>query len=155
MIEHALKTATPMFDKSIEDGIKFRIYKIGSLEIRTTQKPSGEEIIGAVFSIKVPTEACQQQDRSAIEREQVLKATEYVERAPTCSGHQFYVVLETEQGNVIVSAGLEDGTMVFQENPKDLEDRNSLAKVIRSADCSNASITVKDMEDGTVTWQEM
>merc|ERR1719272_504586 len=71
--EQALKTATPVFDKSIEDGIKFRIYKIGSLEVRTTQVPDCKEIIGAVFSISAPSMAGKQ-DRSTNEKENVVKA---------------------------------------------------------------------------------
>merc|ERR1719210_3276305 len=39
-VEQMLKLATlvPMFDKSMEDGTKFRIYQTGSLEARTVQE---------------------------------------------------------------------------------------------------------------------
>eukprot|EP00747_Dinoflagellata_sp_TGD_P123292 gnl/TRDRNA2_/TRDRNA2_173791_c1_seq2.p1 gnl/TRDRNA2_/TRDRNA2_173791_c1~~gnl/TRDRNA2_/TRDRNA2_173791_c1_seq2.p1 ORF type:complete len:358 (-),score=78.30 gnl/TRDRNA2_/TRDRNA2_173791_c1_seq2:53-1036(-) len=152
--DHVLKTATPVFDKSSEDGIQFRIYKFGSLEVRTTQKPDEKEIIGAVFSMSTSVPASTQ-TRSVSEKERVVKATEYVERANRSAGYQFYTVLETEYGNMIASAALEDGSMSWEENPKDLEDHNSLAKVLRSADCSHASITVGEMEDGSVNWQQL
>jgi len=150
--EHVLKTATPVFDRSSEDGIKFRIYKFGSLEVRTTQKPQGKETIGVVFSICAPIMAGNQ-DRKLDENEKVVKATEYVEKA--CKGHHTYVMLETEQGNVIVSEALENGTSSWEANPMDLEDRNSLAKVLRCADCSSASFTIREIQDGSVTWQHM
>eukprot|EP00747_Dinoflagellata_sp_TGD_P123293 gnl/TRDRNA2_/TRDRNA2_173791_c1_seq3.p1 gnl/TRDRNA2_/TRDRNA2_173791_c1~~gnl/TRDRNA2_/TRDRNA2_173791_c1_seq3.p1 ORF type:complete len:359 (-),score=80.07 gnl/TRDRNA2_/TRDRNA2_173791_c1_seq3:57-1043(-) len=152
--DHMLKTATPVFDKSSEDGIQFRIYKFGSLEVRTTQKPNDKEIIGVVFSLS-PSVHASTQTRSVNEKERVVKATEYVERANRSAGYQFYTVLETEYGNMIASAALEDGSMSWEENPKDLEDHNSLAKVLRSADCSHASITVGEMEDGSVNWQQL
>jgi hypothetical protein len=45
-----MKTGRPIFDKITEEGMKFRIYKKGSLEVRTTQEICGKEIIGAVFT---------------------------------------------------------------------------------------------------------
>merc|ERR1712061_472751 len=38
------------------------------------------------------------------------------------------------------------GTVTWEENPTDLEDRNSLAKVIRSADCQNMGSTIHEMK---------
>merc|ERR1719245_1645970 len=40
-----------------------------------------------------------------------------------------------------------DGTVKWEGNPTDLEDRNSLAKVVRSADCQSMDITVHDMKN--------
>jgi hypothetical protein len=45
-----LREAKPVFDKATEEGTNFRIYTLGSLEVRTTQEFEGDEIIGAVLS---------------------------------------------------------------------------------------------------------
>jgi len=45
-----LKASKPTFDKTTEEGTQFRIYALGSLEVRTTQEFDGDEVIGAVFS---------------------------------------------------------------------------------------------------------
>lgn len=42
-------SATPTFEKSYEDGVCFRVYKFGSIEMRTTQEHNGKEIVGAAF----------------------------------------------------------------------------------------------------------
>jgi len=47
-----LKAVTPMFDNSTEEGTRFRIYRLGSIEVRTMQEFEGNEIIGAAFSMK-------------------------------------------------------------------------------------------------------
>merc|ERR1712039_755661 len=44
--------AKPMFEQKTEDGSAFRIYKKGSIEVRTIQEHDGEETIGVVFSIR-------------------------------------------------------------------------------------------------------
>merc|ERR1719343_1697349 len=36
--EQVLRSASPTFDKHLEDGSCFRIYRIGALEVRTTQQ---------------------------------------------------------------------------------------------------------------------
>jgi len=55
-LRRMLKSATPSFDKSTEEGIRFRIYNFGILEVRTTQQPDlgSSEMIGAVFSTSEP-----------------------------------------------------------------------------------------------------
>mmetsp|Transcript_49389 Transcript_49389/g.118815 ORF Transcript_49389/g.118815 Transcript_49389/m.118815 type:complete len:1314 (-) Transcript_49389:71-4012(-) len=151
MFEHALKEASPVFDRSTEDGLCFRVYKFGSLEVRTTQERDGSEVIGAVFSIKRATDATGARQRVQ-ENEKVTKVAEYVESYKDAAdevSRRSYVVLETEEGNVIVTEKRADGTISWEENPDDLEDRNSLAKFIRSCGCSptkKALVTVKDME---------
>lgn len=52
-----LKSVAVIFDKSTEDGLRFRIYKHGPFEVRTTQEHEGVETIGAVFSFV----ACRQE----------------------------------------------------------------------------------------------
>merc|ERR1712039_127240 len=42
----------PAFEQSTEDGTAFRIYKKGSIEVRTIQEHDGEETFGMVFSMR-------------------------------------------------------------------------------------------------------
>jgi len=141
MFDDALKSTVPVFDKNTEDGIRFRIYKIGSLEVRTTQAHGAKEVVGAVFSVR----SASQGERRAEAQELLVKATQYVERAGA-SQCRYYVVLESEQGHAILTEKLADGSVAWEENPQDLEDRNSLAKVLRSADCRGAAVSVGDMQ---------
>merc|ERR1712032_847429 len=52
-----IQSASPAFDKTSEDGMRFRVYKVGSLEVRTTQELNGKETVGAVFSNNASGEA--------------------------------------------------------------------------------------------------
>merc|ERR1712210_174100 len=54
MFDHVLESAIPVFDKSSEEGIRYRVYKVGSIEVRTTQENNAKEIVGAVFSRRAP-----------------------------------------------------------------------------------------------------
>jgi len=142
VFEQALKKAAPAFDKSTEDGTRYRVYRFGSLEVRTTQDIDGKENIGAVFSLCASTDSSKHH-QVVKDDEQIVKATEYVE----ASGKDYhcYVVLETEQKNVIVTEELKNGMLRREANPKDLEDRCSLAKVLRSAgaaECKKIGFTV-------------
>jgi len=138
VLSHALADAAPVFDRLTEDGVRYRIYRLGNLEIRTTQDVEGQEEIGMVFST--------QQDRQLIHEgtavdgsEKLVKVTEYVERSQDGNGH-FFVVAETEAGSVIVIEKLADGTNRLLENPKELSDRLSLAKTIRSDECAGRQV---------------
>jgi len=46
----ALKSATSLFDKTAEDGTRFRAYRVGALEVRTAQDHDGQEVVGMVLS---------------------------------------------------------------------------------------------------------
>merc|ERR1712070_259377 len=52
--------------------------------------------------------------------------------------------LETEQGHKIVTERLSEGSLTWEVNPIDLDGRNSMAKMIRSADCG-AHVTVREI----------
>mmetsp|Transcript_68879 Transcript_68879/g.202212 ORF Transcript_68879/g.202212 Transcript_68879/m.202212 type:complete len:138 (-) Transcript_68879:42-455(-) len=122
--------------------MRFRIYRAGSLEVRTTEAHDGEEAVVAAFSvISTAQAALQAAEGTVADGERIVKVTEYVETTATGACHT-YVVLETVAGGA-VAAELLDGNNVFRENPADLDDRNSLAKVLRSAAC--ASCTVGDV----------
>jgi len=128
--------------------MRFRIYRFGSLEVRTTQpQHGGEEEVGAVFSVR--PDAAQagaagfyaaRAPRAPCDADRVLKATEYIER-----GRRTFVVLEAEGGGVVMTEELEDGAVVWKPNPSNLEIRTSTAKVLRSADCGKAGVTIGDM----------
>jgi len=98
----------------------------------------GKEIVGAVFSVRKADKGAKV--RSVLQEDKLVKATEYVEARRHC-----YIVLETEQGNVIVTEKMKDGTVSWEENPADVTDRNSLAKVTWTTGCRGAGITVGDM----------
>jgi hypothetical protein len=52
VLRRALEAAEPTFDKCTEEGTRFRVYRTGKLEVRTTQEPgSAEECLGAVFAV--------------------------------------------------------------------------------------------------------
>jgi len=141
LLQEALQSATAMFDKRAEDGMRFRVYKIGSLQVRTTQEHGGDETIGMVFSTCVPSQAVPfgRQAQSIKDHERIVKATEYVERTGSSVEFKSYAVLETEEGNSIV---IEKTVVPWAENPASLDDRNSQAKVIRSQDCRDSGATV-------------
>jgi len=141
--DHVLRSAAPAFDKSTEDGVRFRIYRFGGIEVRTTQGPCGEEAVGAVFSMSTALEG--RQGQGAGDREEVVKVTEYIERAKDAALHHSYVVLETDKGSTILTERLASGASTWEENPRGLEVRNALAKVLRSVECSVARIAVRDM----------
>jgi len=147
VLDHVLKSATPAFDKTTEDGTKFRVYKLGSLEVRTIQDVNGPELVGVVYTVQ----ADDKKDVHTKDSAKVAKVTEYVEKASQSNDkhvmyRRFYVVLETEQGSVIVTEKFADGTVAWKENPTNLEDRNSLAKVTRTADYRGANITIRDLK---------
>merc|ERR1712061_422430 len=57
-----------------------------------------------------------------------------------------YVVFKTEQNNIIVTEKLRDGRTLWIENPKDLKDRNSLAKLIRVVHCHSGGPVIEDIK---------
>mmetsp|Transcript_86086 Transcript_86086/g.152043 ORF Transcript_86086/g.152043 Transcript_86086/m.152043 type:complete len:1127 (-) Transcript_86086:71-3451(-) len=149
-----VESTTPIFDKSTEDGMRFRIYRVGSVEVRTTQQHGEEEAVGVVFSIRDPRSqeagSGQKAQFNIDDSELVLKVTEYVERASS-NGNEtefcYYIALETQEGSIIVSEKLGGHAMAsWEENPSDVEDRNSLARVVRSGDCRVAGVSVRDMK---------
>merc|ERR1719320_738634 len=144
MLEDALESVVPDFERVTEDGSRFSIYRIGSLEVRTITEPDCEPVIGAVFSVHAPSES-----KSAIlEEEEIVKATEYVERVGL--EFQVYVTLETDQKNTLVVEELEDGTLRFEENPSNLDDRTSLAKVLRTAESSRLTVAAARQCDKSI-----
>jgi len=148
ILDHVLQSETPVFDKISEEGVRFRVYKVGSLEVRTTQELDGKETVGAVFSISPSGEGPGQRKKwqKADFTDTVKKVTTFVEKDRELkSRHRYYVVLETENNKTIVTEMNANGFIDWKESPADLEDRNSLAKVFRSKDCGDKAITIRDM----------
>mmetsp|Transcript_84394 Transcript_84394/g.266412 ORF Transcript_84394/g.266412 Transcript_84394/m.266412 type:complete len:565 (-) Transcript_84394:242-1936(-) len=147
-VDRALKT-TAALDRTTEDGARFRVYRADGLEVRTTQEHDGAEVVGAVFSSRAEEDAPACQDQVAAS-EKIVKAVEYVESVQgslgAVPGRHYYVVLETESGHRIAAERRADGTAAWRENPKNLEARNALAKVINYIEGCN-KITVGDMKD--------
>jgi len=145
-----LRSTTPIFDKTTEDGTRFRIYRCSGLEVRTIQENEGREAIGVVFAVSASMQASMDSEKHASieEDEKVAKVTEYVESAASDLqplARNFYVVVETVKGNVLVTEMLKNGTVALEANPEGLPDRNSRARVVRSADCSSAEVCVRDV----------
>jgi hypothetical protein len=148
--EQVLKSGTPVFEKTTEDGMVFRVYRMGSLEVRTTQVYDGKESVGVIFSIRDKSDGCFAGNRrSQIGIEEIVKVTQYVETSAsdgdaTGSGFKYYIVLETEYGSTITTEQLGQN-IIWEENVADLEDRNSLSKVVRTASCRGGGVRVQDL----------
>jgi len=154
LLLNVMRKSAPVFDKSTEEGLRFRIYQMGTLEVRTTQMMGSKEEVGTVFSIRLPKSKGGRKGERIHEQEKITKATEYVEStlggtAPSeekvAAPCRYYLVLETENGHKIVTERLANGKVTWEEDPDDVEDRNSLARVTRVKPAS-ASLTVRDMK---------
>jgi hypothetical protein len=152
ILDDMIKTASPVFDKTTEDGVRFCIYRLGVLEVRTTQETSGAEVIGAVFSVlNQASAAAMTATRAVQDEEKISVVTEFVEREfaigvdPSILRRRLYVVFETDRGSKILTERMKDGSFAWVENPRDLEDRNSLAKVTRSEKVETG-VLVRDMK---------
>jgi hypothetical protein len=157
LLEEALKYAAPIFDKSTEEGMRFRIYRIGSLELRSIHEVHAKEVVEAVFSICTPSQASQTSKLGLLGRkkaiasnEKITKVVEYVEKAlvstvdagHSASYHRYYLVLETEMGSMVSTELLLDGKVIWLEN-ENFDVRNSLAKVISSSECNEGATIAK------------
>lgn len=161
LFSDVLPSAAPEFQKSTEDGTVFRIYRLGSLEVRTIQEPEGNEQIGVVFSSRAPTwdlaSGKSRPGKPIRDDEKIVRGSIYVEAIDVETSRRLdqkwsskrldychhYVVLETEEQNVIVTEKLPDGSTMMVVNPEGVEDRNSLAKLMATAeDCKDMDVAV-------------
>mmetsp|Transcript_47162 Transcript_47162/g.74540 ORF Transcript_47162/g.74540 Transcript_47162/m.74540 type:complete len:1086 (-) Transcript_47162:73-3330(-) len=156
LLETMLKTTSPIFDRSTEEDCRFRIYRVGSLEVRTVKEPASPEIVGAVFSLRRPTLPLKKKESSqcphdgVLETDKIVKAAQYVEHVYDAEGtpssrRRYYLVVETESGHKISTERLKDGTVTWNEDPAGLEERNSLARALHIAECRPGAI-VKDLK---------
>lgn len=156
LLVDSLRSTRPTFEKSTEDGVKFRIYNIGSLEIRCIQEAGRPEDIVAVFTMSSLPKTLPNKGQARInQRAKVVKITEFVERttAPdsSCSEYKYYVTLETELGHTVVTEQAVGGSPVWQEQPDHLDERNSNAKATRSATCAT-DITLEQLKSSATTF---
>lgn len=143
LLQGVLKTTAPEFDKSTEDGMCFRIYRLGTLEVRTMQEINVEETVAIIFSLR-ECKAVAGSVRQQQPQEKIQKVTEYVERA--IGGHRrYYVVMEMESSQRILTERKQDGHIIWEADPEIIAERNSLARVMRTKECAS-STTVHDLE---------
>jgi hypothetical protein len=142
-LNQACQAAPPVFERKTEDGLVFRIYRIGSIEVRTTQENDSKEYVEVVFSIREP-QGLSLASKTIKDSETITKVMEFVENlqggdlgAASYPKAHYYIVLETETGGKVVTELTESGKLKWQENPEDLMDRNSLARVVRTAMCAS------------------
>merc|ERR1719453_2498751 len=63
------------------------------------------------------------------------------------AGHRrYFTLLETEEGRKHTTERLQDGSVLWEENPSNLEERCSLAKVLRSKECE-AGVSTEDLRE--------
>jgi len=145
IFDHVMESSTPIFDMKTEDGMRYRVYRVGSLEVRTTQECEGKEAVGAVFSIRSRGKGLIASSRRAQDSELITKVTEYVQR--NGAANQSYVVAETDKGSAIVTELTPDGTATWEENTEDVEDRNSLAKVVRTTETKEKGVSIREFKE--------
>jgi len=142
-----LKSMELFFDQSTEDGLRFRIYRHGSLEVRTVQPHGGEEAVGVVFSTDAGKDGA---DAPVKDGELVRLMTQYVAMGEAAQDgkaqdHRYWLLLETEMENVIVTEKLRNGTVAWHENSADLAKYAPNSRAVGSVGCSKAGITVGDL----------
>jgi hypothetical protein len=131
----------PIFDKSTEDGCKYRIYKRGNLEVRTLKAYQGAETVEAVFSSSGSSEVAPPAAAGKAAPE-LKKVTQYVAAATTAAAEdegkvkaRYFVTLEAECGTTVVTEMLADGSSTWEEGPADIDERLACAKVVASSEC--------------------
>merc|ERR1712107_885978 len=147
-----IAAASPVFDKCTEEGVRFRIYRFGSLEVRTTQQPDCEcaEEVGEVFSVSNTSLSSSVECHIIPGDEKVLKTTEYVERAFGSDQGQskihcrYFLVLDTENGHKII-LHRDRGATTWVENPQNLQGRIAVAKIMRTSE-AGTGITIEHMK---------
>jgi len=150
LLEDVLPCAASEFEKTAEDGGVYRIYKIGSLEVRTIQETEGPETICVVFSSGAASWEANSKCDDRVQKEKLLKCKMYAEAVEHEAsngrvGCNFYLVLETHQKTTLMTELSRNGSVTWLQNPRSLEDRNSLAKLLFQADCKEG-ISVEDVK---------
>eukprot|EP00930_Biecheleria_cincta_P040216 TRINITY_DN2756_c0_g5_i1.p1 TRINITY_DN2756_c0_g5~~TRINITY_DN2756_c0_g5_i1.p1 ORF type:complete len:448 (+),score=98.70 TRINITY_DN2756_c0_g5_i1:180-1346(+) len=149
--------AVPEFKEAAEDATLFRIYRIGSLEVRTVQEYCKEEVIGAVFSRSNVNLVSGDVKQALQDGERLIMAKLYVEAVEVQNGSSdsaqrhldrchYFIVLETNRANMIVTEKAADGSTSWVVNPKNVEDRMSLSKLLKQREC-NTQVTVQQLQN--------
>jgi len=157
-----LREVKPSFERSTEDRVQYRIYNQGPYEVRTIQeKPEEQEVVVATFRL-TPSEP-------PLGTYPVVKVTEFVrstaqatvKQAPaeetkpgddatpapvaTTSLHCYWVAYETDLGDVLITELTDSSSILWEENPLDMETRLWHSRIVRVADCGSAGVTVADL----------
>ena len=92
-------------------------------------------------------EAKSSKAEGTLEKEKVLKCKMYVEAVDEAgrAACNFYLVLETHAKSILVTELSRTGAVSWLQNPRSLEDRNSLAKLLFQADCKE-NVYVQDVK---------
>eukprot|EP00930_Biecheleria_cincta_P043409 TRINITY_DN2980_c0_g1_i1.p1 TRINITY_DN2980_c0_g1~~TRINITY_DN2980_c0_g1_i1.p1 ORF type:complete len:1004 (-),score=206.03 TRINITY_DN2980_c0_g1_i1:259-3243(-) len=163
LLKDILPVTLPEFEKATEDGTVFRIYRLGSLELRTVQEPGLPETLGVAFSDRKPAWSLKSANSPGHVggEEKIAKGKLYLEAvdgetrarldqkwsSKTLDYCHYYLVLETESGDAIVTEKLADGSTIMVENPEGWEDRNSLAKLLMTIeDCKELNVTYRNLK---------
>lgn len=136
-----LQSIQPAFDQSTEDGMRFRIYHHGELEVRTVQPRAAAESVGVVFSTRPDQDETQQPVSDTL---LIRLLTQYVTTGEAAD-HRYWLLLETEEDNIIVTEKLSSGEVVWHENSVDLAKYAPGSRAVGSLSCCRAGITVGDM----------
>jgi len=146
-----------VFDKMAEDGMRFRIYELGSLEVRTTQAHDGTETVGAVFGRRSASRPLAPDGGGAVdEADGLVRVAQYVEAPRGCvptaakgsllhGPPRFFVVAETRAGGAVIAERVAGAGDQWTEDTGDLERRVALSKVMRSVDTQAAGLLVRDL----------
>jgi hypothetical protein len=155
LVETVIRSSLPVFDRVTEEGTRFRIYRVGCLEVRTSETVNSSEKVGAVFSVRNPAKSSKPElttdhGEAADTNEKIAKVTEYVERSNGERGNasanrRYYLVVETEAGRRILTERLSNGTVTWDEDPVSLDDRIACARVLRSSQ-GHADMVVEDVK---------
>merc|ERR1712136_543584 len=136
VILEKLSKTTPEFDK-IEDGLRFRVYRFGALEVRTSQEHDGKEVVGMVYVLQELDEP----PKNRLDcREKIVKVMEYVRRVEVVSGswHSFFVVSDTQNFRIVTEL-LPNGSVSWKEQAKILHHSSRLLRA------GVSDVTVEDM----------
>jgi len=157
LMKDIIPRAVKDFDKATEEGTRYRIYSLGSFEVRTVQQAGARspEVVGAVFARRTagwtPSKYRMQ---SLPDRELLVQGRVYIEEDQetmdcTTKGKDkchYYVVLETNRGNIIVTEKLTNGSTSLVVSPDNIEDRNSLARLLFTVEPGRSFVSVHDLK---------
>mmetsp|Transcript_52237 Transcript_52237/g.113805 ORF Transcript_52237/g.113805 Transcript_52237/m.113805 type:complete len:1026 (+) Transcript_52237:80-3157(+) len=140
-LEEALASAEPIWEKCTEDKQTYSVYRFGSIEARCLAESDGKRTVVAVFSSGAARPNLSRAGAALSREEKIVKVSEYAEKSSTHPCH-YFLVMHTEGRHVVVSEIDCKGQSQWVENPRGIEDRLSLAKVIRSSECGHRGLTV-------------
>jgi len=151
-----LRSAKPLFDKGTEDGLRFRIYREGALEVRTVQAEGGPEDIVAVFSTRPHIPTSIPGDEPIVKVRQYVSDASGVEAADEAQAREqarfhYFLLLQTQKC-CIITERMPSGRVAWEESPEDLEARLSSARLIGSIECSRRKVLVEDLRAYWSLW---